>query len=336
MRIKICFLVLVMGVSALQVKAQQEVQFSQYVFNGLTVNPAYAGYRGDMYLNATYRKQWVGFPGAPQTGVVSLDGLPGWANNENVGLGIQALWDRSGPQDYFSLAGSYAYRIALNDAGTSRLSFGLGMSLAQYTVDGSSLQLVNPNDPYAPIARISTLKPDASFGIYYYDPRFYVGASLLQLFAQELDNKVIIGGASREYLSIRRTSHFYFTSGYVFDIGDDFKLKPSFMIKDDFNGPTNFDLNVFALISEKIWIGGSYRSSVTIWNKKHLQEGLDRSNAASIMAEYFAGDRLRIGYSYDFTTSGLSNYQSGSHEISIGVLFPRKINKERVLSPRYF
>lgn len=336
MRVKIFFLMLCSTVSALSVNAQQEVQFSQYVFNGLAVNPAYAGYRGDAYLNATYRKQWVDFPGAPQTGIVSLDGLPNWIQDERVGLGIQAQWDKLGPQEYLSLAGSYAYRIPLNESGSSRLSIGMGLSLAQYSVKGNMMQFTDVNDPSAPAGKISSLKPDASFGVYYNTSSFYAGVSILQLFSQEISGKMAITGDSREYLVIKRTKHYYFTSGFLVNLSDQLKLKPSIMVKEDFKGPTSFDLNAFLLLSERLWLGGSYRSSADIWKKHRVQDGLMKSNAASAIVEFFANDRLRIGYSYDFTTSGLSSYQSGSHEISIGLLLLSKKRQDRVLSPRYF
>lgn len=322
--------------ASLVVRAQQEVQFSQYVFNGLAVNPAYAGYRGDAYLNATYRKQWVNFPGAPQTGIVSVDGLPNWISDERVGVGIQALWDKSGPQEYLSLAGSYAYRIPLNESGSSRLSIGMGLSLAQYSVSGNAMQFTDVNDPSAPAGRISSLKPDASFGIYYNTSSFYAGVSILQLFSQELNGKIAITGSDREYLVIKRTKHYYFTSGCLVNLSDQLKLKPSIMVKEDFKGPTSFDLNTFLLLSDKLWIGGSYRSAIDIWKKHSLQDGMAKSNAASAIIEFFANEQLRIGYSYDFTTSGLSSYQSGSHEISIGLLLLGKRRQDRVISPRYF
>lgn len=336
MRNKISLLLLFFAGAVLPAAAQQEVQFSQYVFNGLAVNPAYAGYRGDGYLNATFRKQWVDFPGAPTTGIISFDGLPAWADKEKVGLGIQALWDKSGPQEYMSVSGAYAYRIPLNESGSRRLNLGLAVSVAQYAVTGNALQLTDPNDPYAPTGKISTFKPDGSFGVYYYTPSFYAGASVLQLFSQTLDNSVHVAGHDREYMVIKRTRHVYFTTGGMINIDEHLKLKPSIMIKEDFHGPTNFDLNLFALVSDKIWIGGSYRSSVPLLNKPDLQSGLKRANAASVMVEYFAGDRMRIGYSYDFALSGIASHQTGSHEISIGILFPRKQNGERVVSPRYF
>ena len=119
-------------------------------------------------------------------------------------------------------------------------------------------------------------------------------------------------------------------------MSENVKLKPSIMLKEDFHGPTSLDLNLLALLSEKLWVGASYRSAVTLWNKNAVSSSLSKSGAAAIMAEIFATERLRIGYSYDFITSGLSNYQAGSHEISVGLLFNRNLDAERIKSPRYF
>ncbi|RBL88665.1 hypothetical protein DF182_19035 [Chitinophaga flava] len=317
-------------------QAQQEVQFSQYVFNGLAVNPAYAGYRGDTHLGASFRKQWTSLPGAPQTGAVSIDGAPSWANDETVGLGAQVLWDKQGPQEYLSFTGSYAYRIRLDEEGVSRLCLGIGASLSQYAVKGDMISVLDENDPNVPVGKVSTFQPDASFGVYYYNPHFYAGVSVMQLFTRELNNRIIIAGVDKEFLTIRKTKHMYFTAGGLLNLSGDVKLKPSIMIKDDFNGPTSLDFNLFALLSEKLWIGGSYRTAVNIWDHNNLKSGLTKTNAASAMIEYFATDRLRIGYAYDVMTNRLSGYQGGSHEISIGFLIPNRKMKERIISPRYF
>ena len=108
------------------------------------------------------------------------------------------------------------------------------------------------------------------------------------------------------------------------------------LIKEDFHGPTSMDFNVFALLSDKLWVGASYRTAATLWKKEAVDNSLSKSGAASAMTQLFATERLRIGYSYDFITSGLSNYQAGSHEISLGLLFPGRKNAERIKSPRYF
>jgi hypothetical protein len=119
----------------------------------------------------------------------------------------------------------------------------------------------------------------------------------------------------------------------MFYLSDDLKLKPSAMIKEDFKGPTDVDLNVFLLIDEKLWLGTSYRSGYKLW-KKDLKSSLENSSAVSAMVEYYAGDRLRIGYSYDMDLNKLSGRQGGSHEVSVGWLFPSK--KYNPQNPRYF
>ena len=111
-------------------------------------------------------------------------------------------------------------------------------------------------------------------------------------------------------------------------------LRPSLMIKEDFAGPTNIDITSFIAFNRKVWLGASYRIGVPIWNKADLQNNLDNADAVTAIAEYYINDHFRIGYSYDFTTSKLANYQSGSHEISLTISFARA--KQRIISPRYF
>jgi type IX secretion system PorP/SprF family membrane protein len=117
-------------------------------------------------------------------------------------------------------------------------------------------------------------------------------------------------------------------------LSEHLQLKPSFLIKEDFKGPTNLDLNAFLLIEERLWVGASYRTDVNIWSKTGLQKDLRELNAASVMLEYYATEKLRIGYSYDLNVNRMAGYQGGSHEISLGFLFPSK--KYAVQNPRYF
>jgi type IX secretion system PorP/SprF family membrane protein len=316
--------------------AQQDIQFSQYVFNGLSLNPAYAGYKGAPYLSSTFRDQWAGFPGAPKTGVLSLDGLTD-VENDRMGLGVQLLYDQLGPQKNYSLTGSYAYRIPLNDDDDDphRLCLGISGVASQYSLNGSVLQYTDPNDPTIPSVDVHTkIVPDASFGIYYYTNHFYAGASMMNLFSLNSTRTVYYANGA-QYADILQSAHVYLTAGGMVDISDEVKMKPSIMLKEDFRGPSNADLNVMFLFDEKLWLGGSYRSAVKIWQKNNLQSNLEATDAASLMLEFFATPNLRIGYAYDFTTSGLSNYQSGSHELSVGLLF--KTRKEsQYESPRYF
>jgi type IX secretion system PorP/SprF family membrane protein len=312
--------------------AQQNVQFSQYAFNGLTVNPAYAGYKENWYLNTIYRHQWSNFPGAPRTGGISIDGLTN-ATDNRVGVGAQFLFDRTGPQESMSLYGSYAYRIPLDAEDTRRLCIGLGAGVTQYSLDGNALQYVDNNDQAIPVGKISHWVPDARFGVYYYTPSFYLGISVMDLFSMYTEAS-LYSWKGNSYETIRKTQHVYLTAGTVLNLTDDLKLKPTMMLKEDFKGPTSVDLNAFLLISEKLWVGGSYRTSMKMWNKAHLDARLQQVNAASLILEYYVGDRYRFGYSYDMNVNKMASYQGGSHEISIGVLFPSK--KYNISNPRYF
>nr|WP_295865451.1 type IX secretion system membrane protein PorP/SprF [uncultured Chitinophaga sp.] len=319
-------------IAGVQVKAQQNTQFSQYVFNGLSVNPAYAGYKGDLYLNTFYRHQWAGFPGAPQTGGISLDGVTG-PSDGRVGLGVQMLFDKTGPQEALSLYGSYAYRIPLDDEDTRRLCLGIGAGVTQYGIDGTALQYVDNNDDAIPVGKVTRWIPDARFGIYYYTPSFYVGLSVMDLFSLYTDGSRF-SWKGNTYETIRKTQHTYLTAGTVVHLSEDLKLKPTMMWKEDFKGPSSLDLNAFLLIADKIWIGGSYRTSVKLWNKSNLDPRLQQVNAASIILEYVAAERFRFGYSYDLNVNRMANYQAGSHEISVGILFPSK--RYNISNPRYF
>ena len=320
--------------AAFHTYAQSDVQFSQYVFNGLSVNPAYAGYKEDWYVNGSYRKQWVSFPGAPQTGSVSIDGLTN-DQNKNTGIGGQLMFDKLGPQQTISLFGSYSFRIRLDDADTKRLCLGIGVGLDQYSINGNDLQYVDANDPSIPVGNATAISPDARCGVYYYSPRFYIGASVLNMFSL-YGNKIVYGNNGILFSSIKKNPTVYLTSGTLVDLSDEVKLKPSFMIKEDFHGPTSLDINLFALLSEKLWVGASYRTAVKLWNKDNLSSNLSSNGAVSALAELYVTENLRIGYSYDFLTSGIANYQAGTHEISVGILFPNKKNQERIKSPRYF
>lgn len=323
------FILLVMLVCAAQ--AQQEVQFSQYVFNGLSVNPAYAGYREELYLHSTYRQQWAGFQGAPQTGTVALDGITD-VYTRRVGLGGQITWDRLGPQESISLYGSYAYRIPVGN--DNRLCLGLGLGATQYAVDGRSRKYVDADDPALVLGKQSTLVPDARFGIYYNTYRSFIGLSVMDLFSAYTGGKLYFGNGTL-YSTLRRSRHIYLSGGTVLYLTEDVKLKPSVMIKDDLTGPTNIDLNVFVLLQETVWLGASYRAGMNLW-KKAPSEELSPSTAVSMMAEVFLGDNLRLGYSYDISTNGISKYQRGSHELSIGILFPHNSKIDHIHCARYF
>jgi len=324
MRTKRYILLCFMALGFVKSYGQQTVQFSQYIFNGLAVNPAYAGYKEDWTLNLSSRLQWTGIDGAPKTSTISADGL---TRNNNIGIGVIATSDRLGPQNTSSVYFNYAYRLQMDENDTRRLSFGIAAGLVQYSLDGSKFNATDVGDGVIPSGYESKLTPDFRLGAYYYTPHYYIGASVLNVLSGAtsfVDNPAVI----------RETRHAYLTAGALFLLTDNIDLKPSVMFKEDFKSPTNLDLNAFVLLNKIIWLGASYRTGVTIWNKTNLQGGLDKSDAIAGIFELKVNDTFRFGYSYDFTTSQLSGYQSGTHEISLSLTFKSK--KPRILSPRYF
>jgi type IX secretion system PorP/SprF family membrane protein len=313
-------------------KAQQDVQFSQYAFNQLALNTAYAGYRDATTINAIFRSQWVGIKGAPQTGFASVDGLlPG--RDKKVALSAKLLTDKLGPQQTISLLGGYTYRIQMDAADTRRLCLGIGFGFSQYSVDGNAYQYVDPNDPLVAVGKRNKFVPDANFGVYYYTPKFYIsfGANNILTYNQANVNFNWMGDA---FSSMQRSIHMYAGAGYLFNVSDNVKFKPSFLWKEDFKSPSNADLNASFLLHDLVWVGASYRTAFSIWRKGNLQTDLEKTNALAIMAELYATPVLRIGYAYDITTSKLNSYQNGTHELSIGFSFANKDKKQA--AGRYF
>jgi len=321
--------ILMTGLAAFAIKAgaQQTVQFSQYVFNGLAVNPAYAGYKDDWTLNLNSRLQWVGINGAPQTGTTSIDGLPN-GDNKNVGVGLIAAFDRLGPETISSVYANYAYRLRLDEEDTKRLCFGIAFGGVQYRVNGADFNATDPGDGSVPTGLESKLTPDFRFGIYYYAPKAYFGASVFNLLAQPIND------ITNNTPLIKPARTVYLTGGAMLPLSSVVDFKPSAMIKEDFKGPTNLDLTAFLAFNKIVWLGASYSTAATVWKKSNLQNNLATADALSAIAEFYINDHFRVGYAFDFTVSKLANYQNGSHEISLSLTFPHK--KPRIVSPRYF
>ena len=304
-------------------KGQQDAQFSQYMFNGIYINPAYAGYKEQLNLHAFYRNQWTGITGAPKTMSLAVDAI---ANEGNVGLALQISSDRLGAQRNESVYGNYAYRIRMNADGSARLAFGIGAGAVQLGIDGSKL---SPNNPEVnqPVGVQSTIVPDARAGVYFSNDRFYAGVSADNLVSQYID-------IDRYAFIAQPKPHYYLTAGMLVPLSRDILLKPSFLLKDDRGGPTSLDLNAFVILAEKFWIGGSYRTGVKLYDKSYLQKDLSKVNSAVGAVQLFATENLRIGYAYDFSIGPLQGYSSGTHEISIGYFFNKR--NTRMLTPRYF
>ncbi len=333
MKMKLVYLaVCIIGTPVLSIRAQQNIQFTQYIFNTLSVNPAYAGYKEEWFGQMAMRSQWTGIKDAPQTGQLSVDGVAD-SLHKRMGLGLQVTADKLGPQTATSIYGNYAYRLRLDQFDTRRLSFGIGVGVTQYSLNGAMLDPVNPDDPALPVGSISNFVPDLRFGIYYYSPRWYVGASVMDLLAGDRSDELFRDGTTNR--NLRRMRHVYLMGGALLDLSEDLRLRPSLLIKEDFKGPSSLDINALFGFGDKFWLGGGVRTGMTLWAKEYREgQQLSNRNSLSGIAQFYASDRLRIGYSYDYIISRLSSIQNGSHELTLGITFPYK--KVRVKSPRFF
>jgi type IX secretion system PorP/SprF family membrane protein len=291
---------------------QQLPQFSQYIFNGLHINPGYAGYKGEPYIQSTYRSQWVSFPGAPETFTVTADMS---ANEGTMGFGISLMGDNLGPARTTGGLLTYSYRIQ-----TGVKSFlGLGMSagFSQYSIDGNMLDPNDYPDSEIPEGRINLLTSNLNSGLFFHNEKFYAGFSVYNMIGKKALEKEDVALAYHDF-------HYYVTAGYLLVLSNSVKFKPSFLIKEVRGAPTNYDLNAMFLFMERLWLGGSYRSNLKLWND-NLSEGLSKRNAAAVILEIFPTDRLRLGYAYDHNLNALNAYRNNSHELSVGFyMFPRR------------
>ena len=289
------------------VKAQQNVQFTQYMYNTLAVNPAYAGSRGVLNASLLGRLQWVGFDGAPRTQTFYVHSpLP----KENMGLGFSVTNDKIGPSNNTYIVGSYSYTIKLNDYG-HKLSFGASaganlLSLKTEALrtpanDGSDAQLNN---------NLSSFKPNFGFGAYYHTDVFYTGISTPKILQNKITNNTSTGS--------KEMRHFYWICGGVIKLNDLWKFKPTTMVKVTKDAPISIDLTANFLFAEKLWIGAGHRFG----------------DSFSALLGYKFTEQLQAGYSFDQTTSKLSKANSGSHEIFLSYDFV--FNKAKIKSPRYF
>lgn len=304
------FLTILFNLLCLCLFAQQNAQFGQYMFNGLYINPAYAGYKEELYMQAFVRAQWAGIQGAPQTLSLSVDAA---VKEESLGLGLLVSKDKIGAQNSLNLSGNFAYRIKLDHTATNILAFGVGIGIVQMGLNGSLLNPTETGDNRIPTGYESRTVPDIRAGVHYSNQKLFVGFSANNLLTQYLPVF-----RNNNLLSIAAKPHFYLTAGMLFPMDNDFTFKPTFLIKDDLNGPTSLDLNAFLLIREKFWLGAAYRTSVKLYPKPALPNDLRARSAVGLITEFFVRNNLRVGYGYDYSLNKLGNYDYGSHEISIG------------------
>ncbi|MBP2282209.1 type IX secretion system PorP/SprF family membrane protein [Flavobacterium sp. CG_23.5] len=284
--------------------AQQDAQFTQYMYNTININPAYAGSRGVLSIFALHRTQWVGLDGAPVTNAVSVN-TP--LNGSNLGLGVSIVNDKIGPTHENTLSADLSYTIPTSE--TFKLSFGIKATANLFDLDVSRL---NPADDDPSLHDYSNkFTPNIGAGIYLHSSKAYVGFSVPNFIESKRydDNEVAI---------FKEKINYYLIAGYVFDLTNDIKFKPAMLTKMVVGAPLQVDVSANFMFSEKFVVGVAYR-----W-----------SAALSAMVGFQVSDGLYIGYGYDHETTNLNRYNSGSHEIFLRYELFNNTNK--IITPRFF
>jgi len=299
--------VLVLNQSA---RAQFEPQFTQYMFNEMFINPAYAGSREQISATMVYRNQWVGLEGAPKTQTASIHGP---LMNKKLGLGLTIMNESIGVTKQLAVYGNYAYRIQVGSNGAFAMGLQAGFINHQENLSEVITNEENDNEFLFNTPRV--VLPNAGYGMYYNTDKFFVGLSIPRMFKNEVSGD---GTADVSNSFEFKYWHYYLTSGYVFPVSENIKMKPSVMIKAVQGAPLNADLTLQALFMDVFWLGISYRTE----------------DSFSALGTFQVTPKLRIGYSYDYTTTELSNYSNGTHEINLGYDF--SFTKKKIVTPRYF
>lgn len=289
---------------------QRETLLSQYMFNELFLNPAYAGSHSYFRTSLLYRNQWVSFDGAPVNYVFSVDGP---ISNDKMGVGIIVSNQRMGITNETNVDLNYAYHLKLSESG--KLSFGLRGGLSVVRSNFDQLVYSDSGDPlYSENVDVKHI-PRMGFGTYYHTSKFYVGFSIPHLLAYEpglqfsLNDKV----ASR----FRR--HYYLDAGYVYEINEMFKVKPTMLVRYAPGAPIQADFNTSVMYNNLVWLGLSYRTG----------------DAIVALIEYKTNLRFRVGYSYDITLSEIRKYSGGTHEIMVGYDFGKDFSFKKTM-PSFF
>ncbi len=284
--------------------AQQEALTTQYMFNGMSINPAYAGTHDDMSMTGIIRSQWVGMSGSPNTQVFSIHSP---LRRDKVALGININHDHIGVTGSTVISPTYAYRLHFENEAV--LSMGVQGSFINYKSELTALRPENSGDVVFAQDENRWLM-NFGFGLYYYSDKFYVGASIPTLMDRHFSKDDLI--------EAKMDRHYYLTSGYVFDLDKHFKLKPSFLVRYVEGSYATIDLNATLYYNHLFGIGLSYRAK----------------ESASALFQLFVNDELIIGYAFDYVVSDIRLSTFGSHEIMVNYRFGW--NKKRYISPRYF
>jgi type IX secretion system PorP/SprF family membrane protein len=291
--------------------AQQDSGFTQYMYNAININPAYAGSRETISIFALHRSQWVGLDGAPVTNTASIH-TP--ISESNIGFGVSIINDKIGPSDENNISVDFSYKISVSE--TFKLSFGLKATANLLNIDFAKLNQYDKNDYSFDTNIDNKFSPNIGAGLYLHSDKTYIGLSAPNLLETKHFDRYAKTGSNSHVASEK--IHYYLMAGHVFDLTGNVKFKPSILTKVVLGTPLQVDLSGNFLINEKFVAGIAYR-----W-----------SAALSAMVGFQATDSWFIGYAYDLETTKLANYNSGSHEIFLRYEVFNKYG--RMISPRFF
>ncbi|MET0760603.1 MAG: type IX secretion system membrane protein PorP/SprF [Flavobacterium sp.] len=284
--------------------AQQDAQFTQYMYNTININPAYAGSRGALSIFALHRTQWVGLDGAPVTNAASVN-TP--LNESNLGLGVSIINDKIGPTTENTISADLSYTVPTSE--TFKLSFGIKATANFFNLDVNRL---NPVDDDPSLHDFNNkFTPNIGAGVYLHSDKAYVGFSIPNFIESNRydDNEVAI---------FKEKINYYLIAGYVFDVNESIKFKPALLTKVVGGAPLQVDVSGNFMFNDKFVVGIAYR-----W-----------SAAVSAMVGFQVTDGMYIGYGYDHETTNLNNYNSGSHEIFLRYEIFK--NNGKIITPRFF
>ncbi len=297
--------------------AQQDPQYTQYMYNTQVVNPAYAGSREALSFGLLYRTQWVGFEGAPKTGTFTVNSPIG--SLDNMGLGLSIVRDELGPSIESNVNIDYSYSINTSD--DAKVSFGLKAGLDILDVDFTKLNIADQGDVFENNID-NKLQPQIGAGVYYNTEKFYAGLSVPNFLTSKHFDKSTLediqnGGFDGSVTAAERL-HYFLIAGYVFDVSENLKFKPATLVKAVSGSPLQWDVSANFLLYEKVTLGAAYR-----W-----------SAAMSALVGFQATDEIFIGFGYDYQTTDIESYSDGSYEVMLRFDLFKK--PERVLTPRFF
>ncbi len=294
---------LIIALAGLQIEAQQDPQVTQYMYNMNIVNPAYAGSTEAISLGLLGRTQWVGLDGAPKTVTFSIHSPVG----KNIGLGMSVVSDQIGPVNESNLNADFSYTLKTSDIG--KLALGLKAGVTFQDLGLATITTVSPDVNFTD--NINNTFPNFGVGAFYYTDKFYAGIAMPNMIKSNHFEKQggIISKATEKM-------HYFINSGYVFDITENLKFKPSVLLKAVTGSPVSMDLSSNFLINERLELGASYRID----------------DSFSGLVNFAVNQNLIIGYAYDHTISNLGDYNSGSHEVIVRYDF----HFYKYKSPRFF